>query len=335
MNNYLTRLINLKRLAVWTVAIFCIFFVVSQPRYAEACMKTPPPEKIKAIIIGDRVVDIAYNLGVLPEAMSVRGSLWPMAKQLRTVSQILGCPKCIVAKKGIIPNALAERGIKRVIVEKNDSFCLYRPKMKPENIAPILAGMDVTIEYVDFSQGLETAVRQTAKLLNRESRADQVIENYKKNMAMAKAMLPASALGKKVIIFSGTYQPSTGKCLLRVEAPGGYSDQFLLKPLGCTNVGDSFKPGNKEASNGHYQVRKQKNGFDLTPLIKANPDVIVATGDGFAVQRAIQVYAKKHPAILDVTAVKNMAVYSLPFYADSSVIEYPDVLKKWTVALSK
>jgi hypothetical protein len=44
----------------------------------------PALEKIKVIIIGDRLVDIAYNLGVVPEAMSVR--CWSgLSEKLRPV----------------------------------------------------------------------------------------------------------------------------------------------------------------------------------------------------------------------------------------------------------
>ena len=44
---------------------------------------TQVPEKADVIIIGDRLVDIAYNLGVLPAAMSVRCSLWPLCDTLK------------------------------------------------------------------------------------------------------------------------------------------------------------------------------------------------------------------------------------------------------------
>ncbi|MCK5165224.1 MAG: ABC transporter substrate-binding protein [Desulfobacula sp.] len=334
MKTTITKQNYFSKSMVWAAVMLAIFAMTFQPEEAKAGMKSPPPEIIKAIIIGDRVVDIAYNLGVLPEAMSVYGCQWPMAKQLKIASQILGCPNCtMVKKKDTIPNALTKRGIKRVIVEKTDVFCLYRPKIKIENIAVILAGMDVKIEYVDFSQGLESAVRQTAKLLDREAKADKVIEKYKKQLAKVKTKLPKEKSGKKVIIFNGTYQPSTGKSTLRVEAPGGYADRFLLDPLGCVNVGDSFKPADGKANKGHYPVRKKKNGMVLDPMIKANPDIIVMTGDALAVQRTFADYLTANPAFAQVKAIRDMAVYALPVYVDSSVLEYPDILKKWATAL--
>jgi ABC-type Fe3+-hydroxamate transport system substrate-binding protein len=306
------------------------------PTMAAAGMRGLPPERIDAIIIGDRVVDIAYHLGVLPRAMSVRGSLWPMAKKLKVSSQILGCPNyTTVKKKNTIPDALDTLGIRRVIVERHPQFCLYKPKVNPENIAPILAGKDVTIEYVDFSKGLADAVRQTARLVGSEDKAAALITAYEKALAAAKAKLPVDKAGKKVIIFNGTYQAASGRSMLRVEAPGGYSDRYLLAPLGCVNVGDCFKPEGGEPSKGHYPVRKRKSGLVLDPLLAADPDAIILLGEAFAVQRAFADYGAAHPEFAELKAIRSGAVYALPAYVDSGVLEYPAVLSKWTVALAR
>ncbi len=300
-----------------------LFF--SQP--AEAKRKIAP-EKIKVIMVGDRLVDVAFNLGVLPEAMSVRCSMWPMCKQLLNTSQVLGCPKCIVDKNpSTVPNTAKKRGIKRIIIEKHPNFCIYKPKVKPANVVPLLEGKGLTIEYVDFSNGLESAIRQTAKLLGRQSKADALIERYQKALAKTKSCLPKAGLGKKVVIINGTYQGYTGKSFLRIEAAGGYSDQYLLEPLGCVNVGDVFKSQNKKVNKGHFLIRK------LDALVRAKPDVIVMTGNAFAVQKALSSAIMRNPALAAVPAIKNLAIYSLPFYADSSVIEYPGILKTWANAL--
>ncbi len=325
---------------LWHAALLAaaiIFFLAAtlQPKGAEAAMKSPPPKKIDVIIIGDRVVDIAFNLGVMPKAMSVRGSLWPMAKKLKTVSQILGCPKCIAAKKHIVPDACAKLGVKRLIIERSYPYCIYKPQVKPEDIVPLMEGKDVTIEYVDFASGLEHAVRRTAELLHCEDKISSVLEGYRKQLIAVSASLPKKKSGKKVIIMNGTYQPSSGKVMLRVEAPGGYADRFLLDKLGCVNAGNSFRPTGGKASKGHFQVRKKKGGLVLEPLIQADPDVIVITGDAFAVQKALSDYRSSNPELGRVRAIRNMAVYVLPAYVDSSVLEYPAILGKWSAALSR
>ncbi len=274
----------------WMTALVIFLFLGLQSLSAWAGMRTPPPERIDAIIVGDRIVDIAYNLGVLPRAMSVRGSQWAMARKLKVSSQILGCPMfTTVKKKETIPNALKKFGIKRVIAEKNTSFCLYKPMVKPAKIADILKGTDTVIEYVDFTKGLEPAVRQTAKLLGKEDRVDALLEKYNSSLSKAQKKQPKD-LGKKVIIFNGTYQQGTGKTAIRVEAPGLYSDRFFLDPMGCTNVGDAFKPANGKMDKGYYPVQKKKGGMVLDPLVKANPDIIVITGNSYAVEKNLYEY---------------------------------------------
>ena len=325
MNNYIKN-INSKTLAFLFIMVTGLVLLSFQT--AEAKRKIAP-EKIKVIMLGDRLVDVAFNLGVLPEAMSVRCSMWPMCKELINTSQILGCPKCIVDKNpSIVPNTAKERGIKRIIIEKHPNFCIYKPKVKPANVVPLLEGKGLTIEYVDFSNGLESAIRQTAKLLGCQSKADALIDRYNKALAKAKKGLPKEKQGKKVVIINGTYQSATGKTFLRVEMPGGYSDSFLLDPIGCVNVGDILKPRNKKVDKGHFSIRK------LDALVMAKPDIIVMTGNSFAVQKALAAAVKKNSALANVPAIKDTAIYSLPFYADSSVIEYPAILRQWTDALS-
>jgi hypothetical protein len=315
-----------KKVAI--LFIICLGVVLLFSRTTVAKPKIAP-DKIKAIMVGDRLVDIAFNLGVLPEAMSVRCSMWPMCKKLLNTSQILGCPKCIVDRiPNIVPDTAKKRGIKRIIIEKHPNFCIYKPKVKPANVVPLLEGKGLTIEYVDFFDGLESAIRQTANLLECQYKADALIKRYKKAMAKAKDALPKEKSGKKVVIISGTYQSATGKAFLRVEMPGGYSDRFLLDPIGCINVGDVLKSETKKVDKGHFQIRK------LNALAKAKPDIIVMTGNHFAVQKALAAAVKKNPTLANVPAIKDLAIYSLPFYGDSSVIEYPAILRQWTDALT-
>ena len=317
---------TLRILALLSIFSLGLLLFFSQP--AEAKPKRTP-EKINVIMIGDRLVDVSFNLGVLPEAMSVRCSMWPMCKQLLNATQVLGCPKCIVDRiPNIVPDTAKKRGIKRIIIEKHPNFCIYKPKVKPANVIPLLKGKGLTIEYVDFSNGLESAIRQTARLLGRQSEAEALIERYQKALAKAKSCLPKAGLNKKVVIINGTYQISTGKSFLRIEAAGGYSDQYLLEPLGCINVGDVLRPPKKKVNKGHFMVRK------IDGLVKAKPDIIVMTGDTFAVQKALSGAMRRNPALAQVPAIKNLAIYNLPFYGDSSVIEYPAILRQWTGALS-
>ncbi len=318
--------INLKTL-VFAFILITGLILLSSPATEAKPKKTP--KRVKVIMIGDRLVDIAFNLGVLPEAMSVRCSMWPMCEKLLSATQIMGCPKCIVDRiPNIVPDTAKKRGIKRIIIEKHPNFCFYKPKVKPANIVPLLKGKGMTIEYVDFSNGLESAIRQTAELLGCKSKANALIKRYNKAMAKAKDALPKEKLGKKVVIINGTYQRATGKTFLRIEMPGGYSDHFMLDPLGCKNVGDALKSKNGKVSKGHFSIRK------LNSLIKANPDIIIMTGDIFAVQKALAIGVKKNPALAELSAIKAMAIYGLPFYADSSIIEYPSILRQWADALS-
>ena len=70
---------------------------------------------------------------------------------------------------------------------------------------------------------------------------------------------------------------------------------------------------------------------NVVPLL-AGTDLIIEYVDfSDGLESAIQI--KNNPALYLIQAVKNMAIFSLPFYADSDVLEYPAILRKWTAAL--
>ncbi|BBO84078.1 hypothetical protein DSCO28_46440 [Desulfosarcina ovata subsp. sediminis] len=288
------------------------------------------PQKADVIMIGDRLVDVAHGLGVVPAAMSVRCSLWPLCTSLKSAVQVLGCPNCLTKKKAApLLKFARQNGIKRVLIEKSDPFCTYVPNLQLENMASFLGGQELEIAYVDFTRGLEPAVRQTAEILGLADKCDKVLTGYATEMEKTRKKMAEKQFVKKVVILRGTYQETTGKTFLLIESPGGYADRFLLKPMGIENVGGKVYTDGKKPSKGHVSVRK------LDRLIAAAPDAIVMTGDSIAVQKALAEAIRKNPALGDVPAVKTHAVYSLPGYIDSSVIEYPLVLRRWADVLER
>jgi len=316
------------RLTVVCLSVLAIFmtFAVAGASPARA------PEKIKAVMVGDRLVDVSLKLGVIPEGMAVRLSMWPdKADGLRVGSQVLGCPNSVIKKHPeAIANFMKERGITRIILEKSNKFCLYKKDVAPEDVADLVKNVPgVTVDYVDFTQGVQQAITETAKLLGKEKQALKVAADYKKAMQRVEQKLPKQGLARRVLVLNGNYSQSSGKVFVRIEAPGGYTDQYILNPLGCTNVAGAMLTDTMRISKGHV------SGGRLKGLANTNADVIVATGNGFAVQKALHAAIQKDPSLAEMPAIKNGEIYSLPFYGDSSVLEYPAIFKQWQVALTK
>ena len=251
-------------------------------------------------------------------------------KRLTTV-QFLGCPKrVIVKKKDLVANVAKERGIKRILIEKNVNFDIHLPpEANPMKIVPLLKGKGLQLEFVDFSEGIESAIRQTGKLLNRETQAEELITTYKAALQRSKAKMPKEKLGKKVLVLNGIVVAKSAHTFIQVVAPGGYADRFFLKPMGCINVGNLIKPEGVKVKRGSFLLR------NIEDIAKANPDVIILTGESFAVEKALQKALKKNPSLREVPAVKNYEMYSLPGYIDEWIIEYPYILRLWISALYK
>ncbi|WP_461210464.1 ABC transporter substrate-binding protein [Desulfocurvus sp. DL9XJH121] len=293
---------------------------------------TPPkaPQRVEAVFLGDRLVDVAFNLGFVAEGTSLRCSLCPgLCGKIKAATQVLGCPGCIVKKRPeTLPTFLKERGIRRVIVEKSEKFCLYVPGANPMKAVPLIEGQDVDIQYVDFSRGLPEAIRRTAELLGVPEKGEELAARYVESFEKAKAAVPRGGLNKKVVILNGIHQAATGKIFLRVEMPGGYADQYILGPLGCRNIGGALFEGKPTVSRGHCMIRSLKG------LLRTRPDAIVMTGDSAGVQKALAGALAENPELAEVPALRTLALFSLPGYVDSAVVEYPETFMRWQSALS-
>ncbi len=177
-------------------AFFCL-----TGAYASPAQK---PDQIKAVMVGDRLVDVALKLGVVPEGMAVRLSMWPdKAPALRLATQVLGCPNRVLKKfPKTIPDFMKERGIKRLILEKSVKFCLYKKDVNPVNVADLVKDVPgITIEYVDFSKGIPAAVREAAALFDMQDKADKIIGKYKASMKKVEASL---AKGDSASVYSSS-----------------------------------------------------------------------------------------------------------------------------------
>lgn len=305
-------------------SVICLGLLAAAPA-AWAKKFDPPLKTADVLIAGERVMDIATALGVAPRAFVGRYSLWESGKYVNKVSQLLGCPvKACKKAPSTVPDALDRMKLNRVIIEKSAQYCLYKPNVSPECIRKGIENRQgLTIDTVDFSKGLESAVKQTADLLGvPDEKASAVMESYRKYMQIAQKNVQKVTPGKRVVILTGTFQKDTGKTFLRVEAAGGYADKYLLAPLKAENVGDAMVKKVKKAK-GHFTIRK------LDTLASVNPDIIVITGDAPAVQKSLNKAVAKHPQLADVKALKNSAVYVLPAYRDCGPLEYPEKLNKW------
>lgn len=293
------------------------------------------PDHVDAIMVGDRLVDAAYNLGVLPKAMAVRATFWPLTETFKGGSEILGCPSRVLKKPETVPDAAKRLGVTRIILEKNAQFCTYMPSVSPEKLAVLLQGKGLRVEYVDFNQGLENAVRQTAALLGREDRTNNVLEKYAAALTQAKQKAKAVQHGKKVLVLSGIQQRDTGKVTIQIEAPGGYTDRFILAEMGATNVGQTFAPQDGKAAKGYFTAPKRKHGVHLDAMLTNAPDVIAIFGNVYAVQKALATAVRANPTLAKIPAIRNHAIYVLPQYVDSGVLEYPEALTLWADALAE
>jgi len=288
----------------------------------------PGKQQIPAIFIGERVANIAYHLGVMPKVMVTRCD-WPMVSCELATIRTLGCPKRVIVKnkKSVIDAAL-EMGIKRVIVEKNQHYNQPKSGVNPARVIPILQKAGLTVEVVDFDNGIEAAITRLGLLLQRRKQAEKVKQEYLKTLEKVTKKIAVKKTSQNVVVLRGILVGSRSTPFVQVDEAKGYTDHFLLTPLGCQNISERLKNANTKSKKGYFQIPS------MAKLLEAQPDIIIMTGKSFAVQQALIKEINKNPAMRQIPAIKNQRIFSLPDYIDGSVIDYPRILSLWHKALS-
>ncbi len=306
---------NNSRPALRTVVTWsCLAALLLISVNASAACKGEAYQKRPIVVIGERAVAICLKLKVAPLAWVGRKNLWDDSSQLNAASEFLGCPGRLSGSDG---KAMLER-IRELAPETvymGFSSCLYRPGIKREMLVNKFREAGIEPVMIDFSQGPAPAVRKLAGDLGVVQAGKELIRDYEKRLAAAKKRLAKVPKGIRVAVVSGSFQDTTGKVFTRLEAPGGYSDRFILKPCGAVNVAGDVLSEGATIDKGHVQMRK------LDKVMAARPDLIAATGDGLAVMlRASSAFP---------------AVFPLPLYADADPLAYPEILTRWASVLSK
>ena len=312
----------LKVLACLIVILSLIAFsAIFLPKVSAQNKSCPNYERVNAIFISDKITEVAYRLGVVPVAYCAR-CCWPMVqKELSTIKR-LGCYRCATldsvvkaAEKHKIRFALVEFGSPTIYKKNWNWYKKFGEPLKEK-------GYDV--HRIDFSKGVPQTILEIGKLLGKEKKAKELAKQYTEHLKMTKSKIPAAKANKKILVLKGV-----GKRGIQVEVPGGYTDIFLLGPLGCVNVGDLVKSGDTEVKKGHFMLE------DWQRVAKANPDIIVKCGNPYPIEKGLVRALKKYQELSEVSAIKNHAIYTLPAYFDSSVTQYPSVLGTWIDAICR
>ena len=306
----------LKTVAVLAAILGLITFCVT-PLAARSEYRC---EKVNAIFISDRITDVAYRLGAVPVAYCAR-CCWPMTqKELSTVTR-LGCYRCATVDSVI---KTADKHKVRLILIENGSVSINKDWNWTDKFLKPLKEHGYDIHVIDFSKGVPGAILEIGKALGRKDKAMSLAGEYTRSLKRIRNAIPATRADKKILILHGW-----GKRGVRVEAPGGYSDRFLLEPLGCINAGSLIKKQDTKVNKGYFPLKSWQ------AVLKANPDIIVTYGNSYTVQKNLVRALKRHPELAKVIAIRDHAIYTLPFYMNSSITQYPKILKVWADAVYK
>ncbi len=276
------------------------------------------------VFIGDRVLDVANMLRIMPKFASARFSQWDKSFCFKT--KRLGCPnKTTRIKKDIIPNLIDKKGVKKIVVEKTDNYCLLMKQVNPMDIMDIIKNKDVNVTVIDFSKSEREGIIQTAKYLGKEKEGIKIANNYEKELKKAKESMKGIKKEKRVVVLKAFTDRKTKKFVLNGEAKGFYTDKFFLDAFGAKNVSDLMNKDNKKLFKGGFPIA------DLENLIEVNPDVIILLGNKIEkVKEKLLKLIAKNPKFTSIPAIKNNAIAdNLEYYMGNDIENGPKIILEW------
>jgi len=308
----------LEALGCLIIALGIIVFLPTSHAAQTEVGFNPGCETVNAIFISDRITDVAYRLGVVPVAYCAR-CCWPMTqKELSTVTR-LGCYKCATIDSII---KTADKHKVRLILIEDGEVTIHKNWNWTNKFLEPLKKHGYDVHTISFSKGVPQAILEIGKLLDREEKSSRVTAEYTRVLEKTMKAISASRTNKKILILQGL-----GRRGVRVEIPGGYTEEYLIKPLGCINVGNLVKGQDTKVDKGYFLLE------DWQAILRANPDIIVKYGNACTVEKGLVRALRKYPELSAVTAIKKHAVYTLPSYIGSSVTQYPHILRAWFDAI--
>ncbi len=281
------------------------------------------------VFVGDKILDVANTLGVMPKFASARFGQWPNSFSFETKK--LGCPNRVTRKaKDVVPKLIDEQGVKRIVVEKpkkdKGQYCLLVKKVDPMDIIEIVKGKDVEITVIDFSKNDRDGIIATAKYLGKEAEGKALADKYEKEMKAAKESMKSVPKGKNVVVLQGIFQKQKERLFMFAESKGFYTDMIFLEPFGANNVSDMLNVQNRDIMKGSFEVTVK----DLKAMVKANPDIIIVYGNGQKqIKEALAKLAAEDPKFANIPAIKNNKIVSLPYYIGNDIEKGPAIINEW------
>ena len=280
-------------------------------------------EFVNTAFLGDRLVDTARFLGFHPTLMATAHT--PMLETKMPVSRQIECTACVLgAESNAFFGTAKKMGINKILLEKNN----YKGEVDASEGEGFIRDLGFEVEVLDFTQGIETAVKETGRALGIERKASVYIEKYNKSLEKASSLLPAN-LDKRILVLLGLVHRDYDNEFLLVEEAGGVDD-FIINPSGCINVSKYIGPDDEQKEKQEIRV---VNG--LSGIIEAAPDMIALTCEAGPGLKALNRIASECSEVRNIPAIKNQAVFSLPHCAHAEPMERPYVLEAWADVLAR
>lgn len=280
---------------------------------------TPYPRYENAIFIGDKAVEVLGALKIF--SMAIIGGTIPSIETLHPSEKPLECISCAMHNKpAILDTAVKKLNVDYVLLEDNG-----QDELNPASMKASFEADGVAVKVLDVVGDTATVLRRAGQLMQAERHAERLIDD----MATRDEMISKVPVrpGIRLMSFLGMRQPVHQEGYLFHVTAGGDLHRALVERFGVVNVcpvdaAADVMPGVAEIEDFAAQLRE------------GNPDVIAFTGEASVGMKRLRQAVKADPTLRDIPAIRDQAVFALPYYCDDMAPRLSPIMQIWAEVLS-
>ncbi len=279
----------------------------------------PWPRFENAIFVGDTATEALAALKI--HARGLIGGDVPAFEKLHPAEKMIECVACAMGdRKGVLEAAARRLSADYILLEDNG-----RTELNPATMQDALARAGFSVKVLDIQGTVAEVLRRAGALFGVERDAERTIEAYEERLTFAESLPKTDEKVLATLSVRHPLRPQTWTAVLTRNDP---LTSEVIERLGAQNI--------VPASAGEI-IPGALGVESLGVMLHNHPDttVIALTGDAASGMSSLRRELSKDAALRDIPAIRNLRIFSLPYWSPAEITRLPEVLEIWHEALAR
>lgn len=275
----------------------------------------PFPRYENAVFIGDTAIETLSSMKIY--AKGLIGSDIPNMHTYHPYEKHLECTACVLNDRRILTKALEKQSMDYVLLEDNG-----RSELNPVVLKAGLQEIGIKTLILDVTGCPQEVLQRAGELFGEQARARRAIKLFDEKYRLINDRLCTPI--RKALILLSVRHPFTDELYHFALSAQSELSQFIV-PLNVKNVLTDDRPSSP------MQGVIDFDDISSQTLTNLNPDFIALCGDASGGMLALN--QRIHREGFYCQAIRNMNIFSLPYYCDAMKCQQPWIMQKWVECL--